>query len=114
MKYQWKTVPTELPKPTSKQVLQLTNKLRLEIIQTQFRSETTDREYSAKLLYTSADNMQSYIWYKDHIPENHGQDIKHIQMTALHDAIEYIQGKINELIPTKDALTAALDELKGC
>lgn len=112
MIYEWRPVLTGLPQPANKQVLQLTNGLRLEIIQTRFRSETTDRTYGARLLYTSPDSMQSCIWYQDDVPEDPVRGLDGVKTAVLRDAIKYVQDRIDELTPIQTALGSAWAELE--
>ena len=112
MIYRWKSAFTGLPKPRTKEILELASGLRLEIVQTRFRSETADRAYGAKLLYTSPDGMQSCVWYQDDIPEDPVKGLDGVKTDVLRNAIRYVQARIDDLTPIRAALGSAWAELE--
>ena len=110
MNYRWKSVRTGLMQPSSKQVLELNDRLKLEVIQTQFRTETTDRAFSARLLHITDNGMQECIWHQEDIKENLPSCAA---TTALTNLLAYYQTQIDALTPVRDMLADALRETES-
>ena len=112
MEYKWRRERTDKIEPMFYDVLDLGSDLRLEIHQTQLRSEKSDRAYSARLFQMRKDergtNWQSCLWNNDNIPETVCPSVRSY---ALNEALDYIQSEIDKLTPTRDALRAAANQL---
>lgn len=71
----WKTRLRVANGPRHDYVLEMPHGLRLEVVQTSLRSETSDREYDVALFRTE-DSSQSCLWHAEHVPERPGKDIR--------------------------------------
>lgn len=109
-KPRWESVPTGLTganQPYAIHRMELKPGLRLEAVQSVFRSETTDRAYDFRLL-RSEDNMQEYVAHTEKIPCDDDEAAKAAAVKWLSGWARDLDRKTHELTdPIKTALVCS-------
>lgn len=103
MTYQWKQFPPVLDNPLRTYILEMNEGLRLEVRQTQARSEFADREYSF-MLFRTINGMQSCLWHKDKVPEIPNKDICGIALSCIQ---KHFDDEIARLEKIRESLSYA-------